>query len=97
MHAERNLALRDEYLEDRLGKAADIVWIHYAAAFGFAPDEEPTDEAKAEIVERCRLFLEGRGLEPCDPDVPDEIYQKALEIMNLPRSYRATSAAPERR
>lgn len=97
MPAMPNPAEKNEYIDDRLHKAAEIIWLFYEGAYAICEVDAPAAHF-ADAIPRLRAILQDPmnwDKDP-DPNVPYEVYWRALEIMNLPRSLNAMSATHER-
>jgi len=91
-----DLAGRDEYLDDRLNRAAEIVWLWACGDTGREDDELVPDGWFEQTMHYLRLALNGHEVHDV-ADIPHWVYWRALEIMNLPRSYASSSRVAERR
>ncbi len=95
-----DLARRDEYLEDRLRRAAASVWLFLCGremGFKFLPADSyytPPSDWVSDAVQTLRAVLDGEKIE--DSEIPFMVYWRALETQNLPRSYASSSRAQER-
>jgi hypothetical protein len=90
------VAQRQEYTEDRLRKAAEIVWLWYDAHYSVYEVNAPAGYFE-NAIPRLRAILQDQGAwngNP-DPDIPFEVYWRALEIMNLPRTEASSSRRVE--
>jgi hypothetical protein len=91
----QEMAQRQEYTEDRLRKAAEIVWMAVDSyqMMGGAIPLPPTESWLAEEVDALRRLLDTWGLRQESDGTPRAYWRaRALLIMNLPRSEKASSS-----
>lgn len=91
-------ATKDEYRDDRLHKAAEIVWLwlcgNLTAESQKDEDGIPPEDWVPEAVRTLKAVLDGDAIE--GSEIPFYVYWRALEIQNLPRIEASSSAVRER-
>lgn len=90
-------ATKDEYREDRLHKAAEIVWLWVCGETGRETDDLVPDQWFEQTMRLLQRALDFGETNFYDPDtIPFWVYWRALEIMNIPKIEASSSQTRER-
>lgn len=88
-------AAKDEYLTDRIHRAAEIIWLAVCLETGRENDDLVPDGWFEQTETRLARVLCGDEFH-ADPDgVPFWVYWRALEILNVQRAYASSSRSVE--